>query len=320
MRAADQVRLQELAGAQLTSPEPYFVDFLRDPPEPTGEEADDADLEAPKIYEMVSQPPGTATHPITHLPPASLRTTQVPSLDSLSEKLTGYMQQYNDMIRGAGMDLVFFKDAMVHLIKISRIIRMARGNALLVGVGGSGKQSLTRLASFIAGYKTFQITLTRSYNANNLMDDLKILYRTAGAGSHCRVCSSVGNTLLAGLFPSSSVGLEGKGMTFIFTDNEVKDEGFLEYLNNVLSSGEVSNLFARDELDEITGELVPVMKKQFPRRPPTQENLYEYFISRARRNLHVVLCFSPVSLHTHTHAILRFLTSLSMYIGRREIP
>ena len=94
---------------------------------------------------------------------------------------------------------------------------------------------------------------------------------------------------------TSPTGLEGKGITFIFTDNEVKDEGFLEYLNNVLSSGEVSNLFARDEMDEITGELIPIMKKQFPRHPPTQENLYDYFISRARRNLHVVLCFSPVS-------------------------
>lgn len=36
------------------------------------------------------------------------------------------------------------------------------------------------------------------------------------------------------------------------------------------------------------------MKKEFPRIPPTFDNLYEYFISRSRKNLHVVLCFSPV--------------------------
>ena len=57
----------------------------------------------------------------------------------------------------------------------------------------------------------------------------------------------------------------------------------------------MSNLFAKDEQDEISQELIPVMKKEYPRRPPTQENLYDYFISRARNNLHTVLCFSPVS-------------------------
>ncbi|CAG5978557.1 unnamed protein product [Menidia menidia] len=224
--------------------EPYFVDFLRDAPEPTGEEEEDACFDAPKIYELV------------------------PDFQFLSDKLMMYQAQHNEVVRGSSLDLVFFKDAMTHLVKISRIIRTDSGNALLVGVGGSGKQSLTRLASYIAGYRIFQITLTRTYNMGNFMDDLKLLYNTAGA--------------------------EGKGITFIFTDNEIKDEAFLEYLNNVLSSGEVSNLFAKDEMQEIAGNLIPIMKKEFPRIPPTFDNLYDYFISRSRKNLHVVLCFSPV--------------------------
>lgn len=63
---------------------------------------------------------------------------------------------------------------------------------------------------------------------------------------------------------------------------------------NVCFFLQVSNLFARDEIDEILGDLIPVMKREFPRRPPTNENLFEYFMSRVRNNLHVVLCFSPV--------------------------
>lgn len=110
--------------------------------------------------------------------------------------------------------------------------------------------------------------MTRAYNINNFGDEFKYLYREAG--------------------------LNGQGISFIFTDNDIKEESFLEYLNNVLSSGEIANLFQKDEIDEITAELVPIMKKVDPKRIPTQDNLYDFFISRARNNLHVVLCFSPV--------------------------
>lgn len=57
-----------------------------------------------------------------------------------------YMDDYNQ-INTAKLRLVLFMDAMSHVCRISRTLRQALGNALLLGVGGSGRSSLTRLAS-----------------------------------------------------------------------------------------------------------------------------------------------------------------------------
>ena len=60
---------------------------------------------------------------------------------------------------------------MRHLLRINRLTEMPRGSGLLVGVGGSGKQSLTRLSAYISRAFMFQITLTKTYGMNALMEE-----------------------------------------------------------------------------------------------------------------------------------------------------
>ena len=59
-------------------------------------------------------------------------------------------------------------------------VASAAGHALMVGVGGMGKQSLARLATFVNGYSAFQVVITSRYSVNDLKADLQIMYRKTG--------------------------------------------------------------------------------------------------------------------------------------------
>ncbi|XP_059616596.1 dynein axonemal heavy chain 8-like [Phlebotomus argentipes] len=225
-----------------------FVNFLRDIPDVDEEKGEDMDdtvlLEAPKVYEVVQ------------------------NTDDCVKRIETFMQQYNETVRGEKLNLVLFRDALTHLIIISRIINMERGNALLVGIGGFGKRSLSKLATFIAGYEFHQVTLTTGYNTTNLLEDIKTAYKSAGLGN---------------------------GVTFLFTDANVVDETFLDYLNNLLTSGEIPNLFTKEEYSEIGNELTTkLMKTGDPKAVYTLNDLIEKFTTSAKINFHMVLCFSPI--------------------------
>ena len=78
------------------------------------------------------------------------------------------------------MHLVLFLDACEHIARISRIIRQPLGHALLLGVGGSGRQSLSKMATFIAYYKLFQIEVIKGYNMRSWREDVKTVLMQAG--------------------------------------------------------------------------------------------------------------------------------------------
>ena len=104
---------------------------------------------------------------------------EVPDLGQLRKTMESYLEDYNAQTNKP-MKLVLFLDAIEHVSKISRILRQPKGNALLLGVGGSGRQSLTRLAIYFGEMEEFQIEIAKGYGKNEWRDDLKKVLLRAG--------------------------------------------------------------------------------------------------------------------------------------------
>lgn len=183
------------------------------------------------------------------------------------EKLVGHIEDslmlYNN--KNKVMSLVFFRDAVHYLCQVKRIISQPRGNGFLVGVGGSGRQSLSRLATSICNYEFYQIEITKSYREQQWKDDLKKLMKLSGTG---------------------------KPTTFYFNDTQILYDKFLEDINSILNTGEVANVIQAEDHEEIFGEIR--MLAQQLGIPEVKDQLLGLFIHLVRENLHIVLGFSPV--------------------------
>uniref|UniRef100_A0A2I3HRY0 Dynein axonemal heavy chain 9 n=1 Tax=Nomascus leucogenys TaxID=61853 RepID=A0A2I3HRY0_NOMLE len=188
----------------------------------------------------------------------------VQSWELLTQTLVEALENHNEV--NTVMDLVLFEDAMRHVCHINRILESPRGNALLVGVGGSGKQSLTRLAAFISSMDVFQITLRKGYQIQDFKMDLASLCLKAG--------------------------VKNLNTVFLMTDAQVADERFLVLINDLLASGEIPDLYSDDEVENIISNVRNEVKSQG--LIDNRHNCWKFFIDRIRQQLKVTLCFSPV--------------------------
>ncbi|XP_072168572.1 dynein axonemal heavy chain 3-like [Diadema setosum] len=192
---------------------------------------------------------------------------EITNLKELTGTMEFYLAEYNQISK-TPMSLVMFKFAIEHISRVSRVLKQDNGHALLIGIGGSGRQSAAKLSTFMADYELFMIEITKNYTKNEWREDIKKLLLKAGA--------------------------EGKQTTFLFSDNQIKDESFVEDINMILNTGDVPNLYAADEKAEIIEKMQTVARNEGKKIEATPMAMYNYFIERVRKHLHVVLAMSPI--------------------------
>lgn len=191
---------------------------------------------------------------------------EISSIESLRKKIAHYIGEYNES-HAKKMDLLPFRCALEHLVRLSRILAIPGGSMIFVAVDGSGRRSLTRLAGHVMRQEVYEPA------AGTFRD------------------SKTWRTNLSKALKSSAKS--GKDFVFLITDRQLKDEHLLD-VDSLLSTGEVPNLFNSDERQEII-ETVRLPAQNGDRNLEISGvAVMEYFVNRCKERLHFVLCFSPI--------------------------
>ena len=186
----------------------------------------------------------------------------------LHKRIDDELESYNMATRSGSMKLVFFTDAINHFFRIARILSLARDNALLIGLGGSDRQFLTKLVIFALKQEMNILQIIKGYNIEAFLKNSK---KSGGVTDN---------------------GVSDKKQAFLFSDTHIIQESFLEDINNILNNGEVPNLLKDDEMAVIFNTLKDKAKEN--KYPETKDGVYQFFVQTVRDSLHIVLSFSPV--------------------------
>jgi dynein heavy chain len=185
----------------------------------------------------------------------------------------------------APMELHIFAEAAEHVIRIARVLRVAGGggHALLLGMSGSGRQSLSRLAASMADVELFEQQKVRHYGISEWGDDLRRAINAAG--------------------------LQQRSVALLLRADTLSD-AFLADVAELLHSGVVASVFSREDRQSINQTLRALETRDALARMPanTTEHMFDRFAARARTNLHVILCMSPYNRSFRTR--LRMFPSL----------
>ena len=150
---------------------------------------------------------------------------QATSEAELVATLRNKLLEYNAASRQT-LQLIFFPDAVRHLYRISHALVKNPGHILMLGIGGLGKRSLTRLACFIHGMECQEPALKTGYSRAEFREQLK----------HCLWLAGVENT----------------PVTLMVGEQHLQHDFVMEDLSALISSGEIFSIYKFEDEERIT--------------------------------------------------------------------
>ncbi|KAI8842138.1 dynein heavy chain and region D6 of dynein motor-domain-containing protein [Chytridium lagenaria] len=205
------------------------------------------------VYSCILSPGGPRTST-----KALVRTSCKTTLRLSQKEILVYERDIQDL------NLCLFPEALGTLSKIERALSHPGGSLLLMGRPGTGRSSAVRIVANMYGMHVKSISVNRSFSLKEFSICIKELLQV--------------------------VGIANEEAVFIMEDYQISNGIFLEYVNSLLSGGEVPGLYAPEELDA----LLSTLKDQHSQEG-FRGTLFDFFVSRIKRNLHVVLILDSAS-------------------------
>jgi dynein heavy chain len=191
----------------------------------------------------------------------SVENQKGPEESSFADMKVCLENKFSEYLSSTGIapfTMVFFKEAIVNTATISHVLRIPRATSMLVGLGSSGRSTLTKLASFMLGYDFQTPEIRKDMTLADFRDNLKALILNAVT--------------------------KKQHTTFLFKDEHIIDEAFFENVYNFITSAEISGLLNVDDWR--------AMSALFPEEP-NGPSVQTQFWAAAGEYVHVVLCLSP---------------------------
>jgi dynein heavy chain len=126
------------------------------------------------------------------------------------------------------MAISIFDFAVLQILKICRILKLDKSHGLLLGLGGSGRQTLTKLSSYMMGQQLVTLEVSKGYNQEKWRTDIKKILSDASTTNKCS--------------------------TLVITEAQSNNVYLMQDIDSMLNLGEIPNLYEHEEFVKFLGQ------------------------------------------------------------------